>query len=457
MLDLGCADKPFEEFFIQYVDRYIGADWTNCLHDSKADIVADLNKELPIENDFADTIVSLNVLEHLYNPQLFLKESFRVLKDDGTIILHIPFQWWVHEAPHDYFRYTPYGLRYLLGEAGFTDIMVQPVAGFFTTILMKINYFSLKAIKGSKFRRMMMQNLLKPLWYINQKVAPILDNRHRGWSLEAQSFFVVAQKKKKKIEDSNKKLIASLTSYGKRIHSVHLAIETILNQTKKVHKLLLWLSEDEFNLDNLPKDLRNLHENHLIEIKFCKDIKSYKKLIPTLELYPDDIIITFDDDVLYDKELVEKLYEEYLKSPQTIHCARGHKILFDSNSNIMPYNKWHHVSDNFIEDYDIFPTGAGGILYPPNCFDKDITNENLFLNLAPNADDIWFKAMTLVNNRKSKILPQDNKKYANVINIDGTQENSLYYKNLYEGLNDKYINEVFNHCKLNKKLRKISD
>src|SRR5574344_2845678 len=67
MLDLGCADKPFEEFFTQYVDKYVGADWTNCLHDSKADIVADLNKELPIENDFADTIVSLNVLEHLYN------------------------------------------------------------------------------------------------------------------------------------------------------------------------------------------------------------------------------------------------------------------------------------------------------------------------------------------------------------------------------------------------------
>lgn len=453
MLDLGCADKPYEEFFRQYVDSYIGIDWDNTLHNSKADIVSDLNKRIEIESNYADTIISLNVLEHLYNPQLFLNETYRILKQDGALILHIPFQWWIHEAPHDYFRYTPYGLRYLLNNAGYQDIHIQPVSGFFTTILMKINYFSLKAIKGSPLKQKLLKNLLKPFWYVNQKLAPKLDNMHRGWSLETQSFFVVAQKKEKRIENSDKKIIASLTSYGERINSVHLAIETILNQSMPVDKLILWLAEDEFNFDNLPNNLEILYKKNLIEIKFCKDIKSYKKLIPTLKLYSDEIIITFDDDVFYDKELVEKLYEEYLKYPETIHCGRGHKILFDSKKNILPYSEWNQKSDNHLEDYDIFPTGAGGILYPPNCFHKDIYDETLFLNLAPNADDIWFKAMTLLNDRKSKILSQNYKQYANIVTIEGTQENSLYFKNLYEGLNDKYLKDVFNHYNLHKKLK----
>ena len=453
MLDLGCADKPFEEFFTQYTDKYIGVDWTNCLHGSKADIVADLNKTLPIKDNFADTIVSLNVLEHLYNPQGFLKESYRVLKDDGTIILHIPFQWWVHEAPHDYFRYTPYGLRYILSEAGYTDIKVQPLAGFFTTILMKINYFSLKAIKGSKFKQKIVESLLKPFWYINQKLAPILDNMHRGWSLEAYSFFVVAKKKIIKEQDSDKKIIASLTTYGKRINTIEIAINSILKQEKKVDKILLWLAEDEFNFENIPNNLKKLHNDNQIEIKFCKDIKSYKKLIPTLDLYKDEIIITFDDDVVYNKSLIKKLYEEHLKYPDTIICARGHKMLFNSQKDILPYKNWTFSSDDFMPSYDIFPTGVGGILYPPNCFYKDIQNEELFMSLAPNADDIWFKAMSLLNNRKSKIINQNNKEFSNITTIDNTQENALYLKNVNQGMNDICLNKVFKFYKSLKHLK----
>ncbi|RBQ26588.1 MULTISPECIES: methyltransferase domain-containing protein [Arcobacteraceae] len=457
MLDLGCADKPFEEFFTQHVDKYIGVDWTNCLHDSNADIVADLNKELLIESNFADTVVSLNVLEHLYDPQQFLKESYRVLKDDGTIILHIPFQWWVHEAPHDYFRYTPYGLRYLLSEAGYTDIKIQPIAGFFTTILMKINYFSLKAIKGSRFRKKIIRNLLKPFWYINQKLAPILDNLHRGWSLEAQSFFVVAKKKVMKQQDSNKKIISSLTTYGTRINSVDIAINSLLEQEKKADKILLWLAQDEFNFDNIPNRLKKLHDDNLIEIKFCKDIKSYKKLIPTLDLYKDEIIITFDDDMVYNKRLIQKLYEEHLRYPDTIICGRGHKMLFDSKRNLLPYKNWTFESNDFIEDFDIFPTGVCGVLYPPNCFYKDIQNEELFMSLAPNADDIWFKAMTLLNDRKSKILNQDNKEFTKQNLIDDTQENALFLKNKNQGLNDIYLGKISKYYKLNDKIKGDKD
>ncbi|MGD9553996.1 MAG: class I SAM-dependent methyltransferase [Arcobacteraceae bacterium] len=189
LLDMGCADAPYKDFFLQYADKYIGIDWTNSLHETTVDIVSDLNTKIELEDEYADTIVALNVLEHLNEPQIFLNESFRLLKPGSAMILHVPFQWWIHEAPHDYFRYTPYGLKYMLEKAGFQDIHIQPTGGFFTMWFLKMNYFSLRLTKGSKFKSKIMTFLLKPFWYLAQKLAPKFDAMHRGWSLEAQSFF----------------------------------------------------------------------------------------------------------------------------------------------------------------------------------------------------------------------------------------------------------------------------
>lgn len=248
-----------------------------------------------------------------------------------------------------------------------------------------------------------------------------------------------------------KKIIASLTTYGSRINSVDLTLKTILNQTKKADKIILWLAEDEFNFDNIPKDLLALHINNLIEIKFCKDLKSYKKLIPTLKLYSEEIIITFDDDILYKDDLIEKLYAEHLKFPNTVICGRGHKIRFNINNSLKKYSKWDRRTQDFSEDYDILPTGAGGVLYPPNCFYKDILDESLFSRLAPNADDIWFKAMTLMNNKKSKILFQNKKEFTRLETIEDTQNETLYSKNKYS--NDKYLKNVFDSYNLYDKFK----
>lgn len=194
MLDMGCADAPYKEFFLNYVDKYIGIDWTNSLHDTTVDVVSDLNSKINLEDECADTIVALNVLEHLNEPQIFLNEAFRLLKPGSYMILHIPFQWWVHEHPHDYFRYTPSGIKYMLEKSGFQNVKVQPTSGFFTMLFLKINYFSRRLAKGSKLKNKIVTQVLKPFWYLSQKLAPKLDSMHRGWSLEAQSFFVIALK-----------------------------------------------------------------------------------------------------------------------------------------------------------------------------------------------------------------------------------------------------------------------
>ncbi|RXJ82199.1 class I SAM-dependent methyltransferase [Arcobacter sp. F2176] len=247
---------------------------------------------------------------------------------------------------------------------------------------------------------------------------------------------------------SKNRIIASLTTYGTRINTVHIAIETILNQTFKANKVILWLAEDEFQEKSIPESLKKL-QNKGLELNFCEDIKSYKKLIPTLEKYPNDLIITFDDDIIYEKDIIEKLVDAYKKEPMVVHCARGHRIRFDKDNNVRSYNQWEHCSEVFKEGFEIFPTGAGGILYPPDCFDKEITNKNIFMTLAPHGDDIWFKAMTLRNGIKSKIISQKNKKYMDLKYIENTQENGLSLLNIDEiNGNNKQINQVFNKYNL---------
>lgn len=243
------------------------------------------------------------------------------------------------------------------------------------------------------------------------------------------------------------KVIISLTTYSKRINTVHLTLNTLFNQTYPFDRIILWLAEDEFTINTIPQELKDLQKKGL-EISFCKDIKSYKKLIPTLAKYREDIIITFDDDAYYKKDAVEKLVKSYKQYPKCIHCLRGHKMKYDANNFPISYNQWEFFTQDFNPGLEIFPTGLGGVLYPPNCFYKDILNEELFMKLAPSGDDIWFKVMGLINGYPSKVVEQENNFYANVTLIDGTQDIALWKQNKSEETgNNLQITNIYEYYK----------
>jgi SAM-dependent methyltransferase len=195
LCDLGCGDAVYKPFFEQYAQRYVGIDWTKSIHDLKADVVADLNQPLPLSSSVADTVVSLSVLEHLREPQTMLDEAFRILKPGGTLILQVPWQWCLHEAPHDYFRCTPYALRHMLGKAGFSEVVIQAQSGFFSMWENKMNYFTFRLITESPRRRLIIRACLRSLWYLGQKLAPWLDRKlDHDWLLEASMYDVRATK-----------------------------------------------------------------------------------------------------------------------------------------------------------------------------------------------------------------------------------------------------------------------
>lgn len=196
LYDLGCGEAPYKAFFLQHAAFYVGVDWSGSFHNTKADIVADLNEKLPIEDAVADTVISLSVMEHLREPQVMLCEASRILKPGGTMILQVPWQWWVHEAPFDFFRYTPYGLKYLFEKAGFEEIIVEPQSGFFSMWILKANYFTARFVRGPLPMRLLIKALLLPFWFLGQRAAPVLDRLDRNWIAESSGYYVTARKGK---------------------------------------------------------------------------------------------------------------------------------------------------------------------------------------------------------------------------------------------------------------------
>jgi SAM-dependent methyltransferase len=193
LYDLGCGESHYRDFFLSYADTYVGVDWSGSYHETKADIAADLNTSLPVESEEADTVVSLSVMEHLCEPQTMLNEAFRILKPGGSIILQVPFMWWLHEAPYDYYRFTRYGLKYMFEKAGFTDVKVLPQTGFWVMWTLKFNYQSTRLIRGPWPVRKLTAALMRAIWAIDQRIAPWLD-QHWQCEEETSGYFVVARK-----------------------------------------------------------------------------------------------------------------------------------------------------------------------------------------------------------------------------------------------------------------------
>jgi SAM-dependent methyltransferase len=123
LLDVGCGDKPYEAWFRDYVSSYIGIEHaaafaaTAAGQRSRADVVYG-GGTLPFRDGAFDTVLSVQVLEHTPRPAPLVAEMARVLAPDGLLILTAPFQFRLHEQPHDYFRYSPHGLRQLCNDAG---------------------------------------------------------------------------------------------------------------------------------------------------------------------------------------------------------------------------------------------------------------------------------------------------------------------------------------------------
>lgn len=131
LLDLGCGMVPFYGMYKDHVTENVCIDWAHSLHaNPHLDVVADLNQPFPLPDATFDTVLCSDVLEHIAEPAAFLREAARVLKPGGTLLLMVPFFYWIHEQPHDYYRYTEFALRRLLTQAGLAVDSIEAYGGY---------------------------------------------------------------------------------------------------------------------------------------------------------------------------------------------------------------------------------------------------------------------------------------------------------------------------------------
>lgn len=255
---------------------------------------------------------------------------------------------------------------------------------------------------------------------------------------------------------NDKQVIVSLTTFGSRIKDSYLSIESIMLGSMKPNKIVLWLGLDEKGKP-LPITLKKQMKRGL-EVKYTEDIRSYTKLVPSLRDFPEDIIITIDDDIIYNYDLVENLYLSYLEDPECIHANRVHVPSIGKDGKLTNYSTWKRNQKPGDISYLNFLTGVGGVLYPPHCFNEEVFNKEVFLDICKYADDIWFYSMAIFNGRKIKKAPTHKSNGADYLYPEDNQEIALHLVNTSKGRsrNDDQLEAVFQKYNLFRLLNELA-
>jgi len=205
-----------------------------------------------------------------------------------------------------------------------------------------------------------------------------------------------------------KQIIVSLTSFPAALPFAAQAIRSILEGSVLPDKIVLYLTAQQFPSGKIPSDLQNLFTiSSIFEVRFYNQIiRSYTKLIPALKDFPNDIIVTIDDDVLYHKNMLKRLLSRHKKYPNAIIGHRIRRIKLNAR-----YRKWKCykrvslLTRSFKPSYTNLQTGVGGVLYPPHSLSEEMLKPEVFMELAPTVDDIWFWAAAVANGTKIAPIP----------------------------------------------------
>ncbi|MFI3292752.1 MAG: hypothetical protein SNG27_05750 [Rikenellaceae bacterium] len=247
-------------------------------------------------------------------------------------------------------------------------------------------------------------------------------------------------------DPNNPRLIVSLTSFPARINVVWMVVELMIRQTAKPDLIVLYLSKAQFaSIDVLPKSLRRIIGRGLEVRLVDKDFRSHTKYHYAMREYPNDIIVTVDDDIFYPNYVTQLLMGGYATYPKCVIANRVQTLTFDKQNNLMPYGKWGGLRKN--NDYNQLQTGVSGVLYPPphgvegSVMYKDLLDSELATRLTPAGDDLWLFAMTRLAGTRVIKTPQRIRAYG----IRIMNNVRLCKLNCNRNFNDEQIKKLRNY------------
>ena len=245
-------------------------------------------------------------------------------------------------------------------------------------------------------------------------------------------------------------IVCSMTTIPSRIMYVINPIRSMFHQSVRPKHVVLYLDETKFERKDLPKELDEFIDNGFLIIRFVRDVKVHTKYFYAFSEFSESLIVTIDDDVIYDRLLIESLLSKYEEYPNCVVAARAHRITFDNNRTFNSYNKW---AWNYVTNYPdslLVPTGVGGVLYNPRLFIKTPCQLDLFVSLSPQNDDLWLKAIEIVNGIKVVTLDKLEWHWHSV--IEESQDVALNKTNVHENRNDVQWLALCDHFDINYEL-----
>lgn len=251
------------------------------------------------------------------------------------------------------------------------------------------------------------------------------------------------------------KIIVSFTSFPERIRTINKVLDSIINQTVKPDKIILYLSKSEFqNFEPLP-DL-DMYKKNGFEIHWYEEnLKSHKKWFYAFQEYPDDVIITIDDDILYQNTMIETLLKYHKAFPESVITRRAHLITCNKDNSIALYNNWYLECGLYVgvPRMDLFATTGAGTLFTPSLFSEELFNEIIFLHMCPNADDIWLKIMEIYSGIPVVLV----ERFWNDKVLKDYQKSGLYENYNKNGGNDRQLKALLNQYPYTCKKKKLID
>ena len=242
-------------------------------------------------------------------------------------------------------------------------------------------------------------------------------------------------------------LIVSLTSYPARFGTLHLTLRSLLNQDVKPDCTVLWIAHTDHCL--LPRSVLALQEAG-VTIRVCDDLRSYKKIVPLLSRAPDAYIVTADDDTYYPRAWLRRFIENF-RNAREILCQRARRIALE-NGGFAPYKTWETIK-KAAEGPHVFPTGIGGVFYPPGALGPDTLRSDRFLELCPTSDDVWLYWMAKAAGSSHRMIEPTGK----FTPWPTSQRSGLWRQNITENQNDRQIRRMLKHYGMpqEKSLRRI--
>lgn len=242
-------------------------------------------------------------------------------------------------------------------------------------------------------------------------------------------------------EKRSEKVVVSLTSFPARIDKVYYAIKSLMLQSYKADRIVLWLAASQFPNEKVPPKIKDLTQKGLT-IRFCDDLRSHKKYFYQLqEQKENEVVITYDDDIIYEYDSIEKLIVEHKKFPQSIICNRAQEMVFDEVKHLMPYKRWKVCSPIGVKkpEMNLMPSTGNGCLYPFNCMPKVTFDWEIIKDNALTADDIWMRFCSYSN---GITVVKTREKIATLCNVFGSQKEKLTAFNDIGGENERVIKRL---------------